>query len=850
MRDNSEHCILDMMDMTDGTWPLDDSFPADDFLQALSSELEIPLLLGGEGSPRYDESPDEIIKGATLDSSFTNYSSIDRYEPNCTDFDDVFNNVCGRKTKAIGIKHEIKTEPQSPCSELPPSPSPSHSESSGSEWQQETCKTNGSGSMLLLDTPPISPPQDESPPISPKLDSGVTPPIQQIKLLPLNANDHNTKTKFVLANGNSAKRICLQPNINKPKCNNGEQPKKMIVLSAQDFAALTKKVKQNNGAQPLKIQALPRHPQQVEIPNSFNPQIKESAKLPTVTMATVPNTVEIGGGPNRVKVLAAPANAQLRSNCLNNPMQITIASGASNENVVTKVPTTAHCTPVIVKKESTNLPPILIKNEVPDLINLAVRQECEVKALKRQQRMIKNRESACLSRKKKKEYLTSLENQVAELQRENRQLKMENSALRQRLSVAVESDNHKTTKKFGNINLGVNRKSTAILLAMIFMVSFHITSFGDVFNRDKQHLETITSNVARSAALSNIRHGRSLLWQELEPESDSERDDDNINLKNNGTTGTQHPMCPVVFINQTDSMRIENDLRLWIVQDCDREDSSNIPEPDTTVKSVRELLLPKASSMVHTEIKKRLKVYPNVEENTKSRENVRSVTSMNSNAVEVFSPTLRDHGPLFDALRRRDDTFYVVWFSGEHLLLPAYRHNNTARPRMSLMFPAVNKNESFSASLDHITMMQIDCEVTNTDIVTIEKFLIPEHLRGTKKSSTNPPTKNHPNVPTEVATNYTSSFAKRNKTKTFPSSNDNGTYPLKDKELYRRNQVPYILKDRFLPAFSSETDKYRAYESKNGRYPKSQVFFPQADTIGAASTRGKKFRRKRTPTNQ
>lgn len=45
--------------------------------------------------------------------------------------------------------------------------------------------------------------------------------------------------------------------------------------------------------------------------------------------------------------------------------------------------------------------------------------------------------------------------------------------------------------------------------------------------------------------------------------------------------------------------------------------------------------------------------------------------------------------PLYEAMDRKQDTFYVVSFSGNHLLLPAISQNQTLRPKMSLVLPSV-----------------------------------------------------------------------------------------------------------------------------------------------------------------
>ncbi|XP_025190465.1 cyclic AMP-dependent transcription factor ATF-6 alpha isoform X2 [Melanaphis sacchari] len=325
----------------------------------------------------------------------------------------------------------------------------------------------------------------------------------------------------------------------------------------------------------------------------------------------------------------------------------------------------------------------------------------QLSAIKRHQRMIRNREAASLSRKKKKEYVTSLEEKICVLEKENLELKIENSALKERLKI-FDKLSSITDRPFIK-----KAKKATVILSVVLMISLNIVPSG-IFNIrqfDKSEMQINLGDNYNTKNVENINfHSRNLLWV-------NDFEDSNSSLN-----ATEHLMCPT-FINVSESKRIDSELRKWIEPKNLKLLNDNLSmvyvEPPIISTTIEHS---KHNEYIRNKVKK---MERSQKRNFKKRKHVPS----NNDFIEIFGQLKLDSKEsLFDSIERQDDTFYVVSFSGDHLLLPASHNasNTTLRPKMSLVFPTLSSNGS-----DFVTMIQIDCAVTDTKTLHIRDT----HLR-------------------------------------------------------------------------------------------------------------------------
>ncbi|KAM4629599.1 cyclic AMP-dependent transcription factor ATF-6 alpha isoform 1-T1 [Polymixia lowei] len=371
-------------------------------------------------------------------------------------------------------------------------------------------------------------------------------------------------------------------------------------------------------------------------------------------------------------------------------------------------------TPQAVSGHMVAIPTLSPDRPVPaSLVSVTLRtpsSDDDSKVSQRQQRMIKNRESASLSRKKKKEYLLTLEARLKMALSENEALKHENGTLKKQLEgLLTENTVLKTTAP--------KRRAVCLMAVLVFvMINVRPMSLfqgGPGSNLMASSMEHGSRHLLSFSPETEAEAGPDPLGGGPPRSADSSEDKALMVVKDPIFLRPPPPCQPPV--NRTKCMELAHELRGWVhrhevEQTKSRRVSNQHHKPSRTILKTedKEADVAQIVTVQYTET---------TEEKSPGSE------------LQVYYAPHRTYSDFFDEINRRGDTFYVVSFRRDHLLLPATSHNKGRRPKMSVVLPAMNINDSVIRDKDFEVMMQIDCEVTNTRILHIKSSSIPPLLR-------------------------------------------------------------------------------------------------------------------------
>lgn len=423
---------------------------------------------------------------------------------------------------------------------------------------------------------------------------------------------------------------------------------------------------------------------------------------------------------------------------------------------------------VSMSKPTLKRPPsIKIENLLAEAKNFA-----ELKNLKRQQRMMKNRESACLSRQRKKQHLKNLEDRVAEITKMNEKLKDENESLKQRINL-LEYENKELREQPAG-SLKVNAKQTTLLLALLLFFAFH------TFKPQKdQHISKHVDTFAKPY----IHRGRSLLqfdnsnintYESLMEETarynvhkdifNTERKKEILRMKRrsklkkfdqvkyesiNDGPGELENDCGGQY-NQSHLTRINKDLeglvnglhkgkikkkKRMLLNELLANNSTNLKDSEHNCNQ--------------TDNKKSLRRHlttANYVKFIKSSEKLRKPSQQQASLERSMSDR-KHHSPskmteasnssqelaslIQKSISRKADTFYVVSLLKDMLILPATNYSSKQPPKVTFMLPAYLPNTNNDTQLhdgDKLPVIQIDCNVIDTKLLRLQSSSLPKHL--------------------------------------------------------------------------------------------------------------------------
>jgi hypothetical protein len=381
-------------------------------------------------------------------------------------------------------------------------------------------------------------------------------------------------------------------------------------------------------------------------------------------------------------------------------------------------------------------------------------------------RKIRNRQAAQLSRERKKAEYDQMKDLISRYENENTELKKENLRLKQRIT---ELEGYFVFPKESKKNIA---KAVGVSLMVVMMfVSFPgaMKNFSPTtIETEPIHLRQIRSipNISENA-IAHVGSRALLAVEDYDPgedniipstsfQSDFKSSSSPLNSSNSTTAGS----CPNHFLNATERIRVNNDLISWI----DRHEKMNLVQLRSgkspfLIYNSRNVLFPQEP----------IKQYPHVQVNSTDLVNISN--SMRRSERRRHKETghqkaLRERawrhlelintpmGPkpyqedkkiggtelavpiniqeqimkqLAAQLKQKDDMLYVMALK-DYFILPRTATNSTEL-KLSIVLPALSFN---SSQPNHLTMMRIECSVISTSL-----FFLPDRLVSLFNGSSN-----------------------------------------------------------------------------------------------------------------